>query len=303
MHVHSAHCGCHPLRANAAGRYDPTRTGPLRSRYEADLVRRFRRLEKAIRAVVGENDAFGLHSPKVNQEAPFQSERFDYPRSSDKVAAFMRWLRRQERAGILEVSEGVPMERAAERSWQNVYIGSAYQKGIAQAAGLMRKDGVEVSDRWVDAGMLRPIHADRVGLIYTRAYADLEGITDAMDQKISGALAQGLAEGRGANALASSLIDRVKGIGIARARVLARTETIRAHAEGTLNSYDEAGLEGVNVLSEFSSSRDDAVCPKCQALEGQTFTLAQARGLIPVHPNCRCAWLPVVKNPQGIILR
>ena len=255
-----------------------------------------------LRAVVGEGDAFGLHKVRANQEAPFGGESFNFPRSSDKVSAFMRWLEDQEYAGILETTRGASMQSSAERAWQNVYIRTAYQKGIAQAAGLMRRDGVEVSDRWIDAGILRPIHADRVGLIYTRAYADLEGITDAMDQKISGELAQGLAEGIGAKALAKRLIDRVEGIGVTRARALARTETIRAHADGTLNSYEEAGLEGVTVLSEFSTARDNAVCPKCQDLEGQTFTLAEARGVIPVHPNCRCAWLPVVENPRGVVL-
>ncbi len=302
VHVHSANCGCSALRGNAARRYDPTRTGALRARYEAELVRRFRRLAKLVREVVGEHNAFGLQAPIVNQEARPNIPKFDFPRSSDKVSKFMKWLEDQEYAGILETSRGMPMERAAERAWQNIYIRSAYQKGIAQASGLMRRDGVEVSDRWIDAGMLRPIHADRVGLIYTRAYADLEGITDAMDQKVSGALAQGLAEGLGARALAKSLSDKVEGIGVTRARVMARTETIRAHAEGTLNSYEEAGLEGVTVLSEFSSSRDDAVCDECADLEGQTFTLAEAHGIIPVHPNCRCAWLPVVENPKGIVL-
>lgn len=303
MHVHTAKCGCASLHTNAARRRDPTRTGAIRSRYEAELVRRFVVLRNRIIRVVGKDDAFGLDkAPIANQKVPGDSPKFDFRRPADKVSAFMRWLEDQEYSGILEVSRGVPMQQAAERSWQNLYIKSAYQKGIAQAAGLMRRDGVEVSDRWIDAGLLRPIHADRVGLIYTRAYADLEGVTDAMDQKISGVLAQGLAEGIGAKAMANRLADRVDAIGVTRARVLARTETIRAHAEATLNSYEEAGLEGVSVLSEFSTSLDDAVCPECEDMEGREFSVAEAHGMIPVHPNCRCAFLPVVTNPKGIVL-
>lgn len=298
MHVHAPGCGCKGLHANASLRRDPTRTIYIRAKYEADLVRRFTRLKRQIITAVGTENGFGL---QANQDA-VAPPRFNFPRSADKVDAFMTWLEDQEYAGILETTRGTPLRSAAQRSWQNVYINSAYQKGIAQAAGLMRGDGVDVSDRWIDAGFLRPIHADAVGLIHTRAYNELQGITDVMDQQISRTLALGLAEGRGPMDIARKMVDRVDAIGITRARMLARTETIAAHADSTLNTYDEAGLEGVSVMSEFSTAGDDQVCPECAALEGREYSIDEARGLIPLHPNCRCAWLPIVRNPRGIVL-
>ena len=33
---------------------------------------------------------------------------------------------------------------------------------------------------------------------------------------------------------------------------------------------------------------DDRVCDICESYEGNTYTLAEARALIPAHPNCRC---------------
>ena len=294
MHIHSANCGCGSLHAHAAARRDPTRTTLIRRRYEADLVRRFMRLRKAIKELVGKENAFGLST----------NQRFDFPRSSDKVDAFMRWLEEMERAGILETTRGTSLSTAAHSSWQNVYILSAYQKGIAHAAGLMQSAGADIERRWIDGAFLRPIHADRVGLIYTRAYRDLEGITDAMDQQISRILAQGLADGRHPEDLADDLADRVDKIGITRARTMARTETIAAHAEGALNTYEEAGLEGVDLLEEFATAEDNAVCPICEELAKKgPYTIDEARGLIPAHPNCRCAWLPIVKDARGIVLR
>lgn len=282
-------------------RRDPTRTLTIRAKYEADLVRRFRKLKALVREAVGKQDALAL---RTFQKVPGDFPRFDFGTSSDKVDGFMKWLEDQEYAGILEVSRGVPLKNAASASWQNVYLRSAYQKGLAQAAGMMRADGVEVSDRWVDAGFYRPIHADAVGLIYTRAYTDLEGITDAMDQQISRVLAKGLAEGAGPMELADDLADRVEAVGVSRARVLARTETIAAHAEATLNTYDEAGLEGVQVMAEFATADDDQVCPECQALEKLgAVPIDEARGVIPVHPNCRCAWLPIVPDAKGMSLQ
>jgi SPP1 gp7 family putative phage head morphogenesis protein len=124
-----------------------------------------------------------------------------------------------------------------------------------------------------------------------------------MDKQISRTLANGLAEGRGPMEIARSLVDRVEKIGVTRARMLARTETIASHAQASLNTYEEAGLEGVQVEAEFATAQDNKVCPECQALEGRTFTMQEAQGVIPVHPNCRCAWLPVVANPREVNLR
>ena len=33
-------------------------------------------------------------------------------------------------------------------------------------------------------------------------------------------------------------------------------------------------------------------CPICQPLEGVVMTIREARGSIPIHPSCRCVWLP-----------
>lgn len=284
--THDHCCHAHSTR----DRRDPTKTTVVRKRYERDLVRRFRLVKKRIREKIVSQNAFGMVT---------NAGEFDFPTKTAKHRAFMSWIERMVAEGVLERTEGMPMESAAGRSWQNVYLRSAYQKGLAGAAQSMRGDGVEVSDRWIDEGFYRPIHADAVGLIYTRAYSDLEGITKAMDTKISHVLAEGMASGWGMDEIADRLDNTVDGIGINRARVLARTETIRAHAEATLNTYDEAGIEGVEVLSEFTITNDNKVCEECEALAGKEYTLTEARGVIPVHPNCRCAWLPVVTDPKG----
>ncbi|MET0721800.1 MAG: hypothetical protein ABWY64_13315 [Tardiphaga sp.] len=38
---------------------------------------------------------------------------------------------------------------------------------------------------------------------------------------------------------------------------------------------------------------DDKVCAICESYEGNSYTLAEARDLIPAHPNCRCAVVPL----------
>ncbi|BAQ67217.1 phage head morphogenesis protein, SPP1 gp7 family [Rhodovulum sulfidophilum] len=278
------------LKVNAAHRYDPTRTTTLRRQFEAAAARRFRNLAAKIREEVDRQDGFGL---KTNRG------RFDQPRSDQKVAAFMDWLQQQQDAGILEVRRGERLDSAGSRSWASLYVRNAYQKGIAQAASRMRAQGAPVAPEWVEKAFTRPFHVDRVALAYTRAYSDLRGITDAMDQQISRTLAEGLSQGLGPREISRALTDRVHKIGITRARMMARTEVIRAHADASLNAYQEAGVSGVAIEAEFATAGDNAVCPQCEALaRGGPYTLDKARGLIPVHPNCRCAWVPIVPRTR-----
>lgn len=67
---------------------------------------------------------------------------------------------------------------------------------------------------------------------------------------------------------------------------------IRAHAEGQLDSFKTLGVEEVGVAVEWATANDDKVCPKCQSLEGIVLKIDEARGLLPRHPGCRCAWIP-----------
>ena len=72
-----------------------------------------------------------------------------------------------------------------------------------------------------------------------------------------------------------------------RAEMVSRTETTAAYSEGALHRYEIEGVE----KSEFYPSPD--ACEECLALAREYLT-KETHGMIPVHPNCRCIWLPVV---------
>jgi SPP1 gp7 family putative phage head morphogenesis protein len=316
--LHSHHCShrSRQFTADALSRRDPTGTTKIRQRFERELVRRFERLKRLIREAIVDLDVLGLkeqptlaqqlgtalftqayQQPQLRDAVPaLAREAFKFNRSGQKVTGFMNWLYEAQADGILGVTLGTPNALASQQAWSNVYIDTAYQKGIRDAAREMGSGGVDLPSGFVSGGLNRPVHADRVGLIYTRTYNELEGITDTMASQISRVLAQGIAEGRGVQDIARRLANRVDKIGIERARVLARTEVIAAHAQATINSYKEMEIEGVTVRAEWATAGDDAVCPQCEDLEGQVFTIEQAEGMIPLHPNCRCAFLPVIED-------
>lgn len=74
-----------------------------------------------------------------------------------------------------------------------------------------------------------------------------------------------------------------------RAEMIARTETARAVSEGTLRGYKEADVKKIR----FESAAD--ACIVCLGYDGNIYSLSSGSGLIPVHPNCRCVWVPIVR--------
>ncbi|MBA7543206.1 hypothetical protein ES705_35536 [subsurface metagenome] len=152
-----------------------------------------------------------------------------------------------------------------------------------------------------------PIHADALGMLYTRNFRELQGITAAQGQVISRTLTSGLSEGIGPRQMAQNLRDVVSDIGYARSNTLARTEIVRAHSEATLNRFVDYGIDTVKGFAEFATAGDDRVCSRCMAIEEEDhgygagiLMIVDARGLIPVHPSCRCAWLPVIDDIEKL---
>lgn len=231
------------------------------------------------------------------QITPPPEGAFAFPADDRKVRGFMEWLDGEVADGILGVAPGERAVAAAE-PWQNTYIRPAYRKGVAHAdLALIDADVITDTERLAEV-FRSPRHADAAGLLFTRVYRELDGVTSAMEQEMARVLAEGMTQGHNPNRIARALNDRVDKIGLHRGRLIARTETIRAHNEGALNRY--AGLNqriaGVTVVAEHLTAQDDRVCEVCANLEGETLSIEAARGRIPVHPNCRCTWVPVQRG-------
>lgn len=292
---------------------DPTGTLRLRRRYEAAMISRFRRLRALVRRAILIEDVFGLREPRrlprpiaglddlrvgdARMDSPGRGAFSGFTHSEEKAREFMLWLRRQSRLGILDIREGTPVERSLQGNWQKIYIDSAYRQGLRDAEIEKKQALPDAATENIQTAFLRPVHADRVGRIYTRNLEDLNNITEAMSSQIREVLAEGVLDSRNPNQIARKVVERVDKIGITRARTLARTEIVAAHAEATLASFEEAGIHGVSNQAEFMTSEDDRVCQICASMSGDVYTLEDAKGVIPVHPNCRCRWLPVIVPP------
>ena len=77
------------------------------------------------------------------------------------------------------------------------------------------------------------------------------------------------------------------GVSYKVANRLIRTEASYTFNQANFQRYQDMGAKKVEVLVE-----DDA-CEDCKALEGKEFDFLEAP-IIPLHPYCRCCYLPIV---------
>lgn len=93
--------------------------------------------------------------------------------------------------------------------------------------------------------------------------------------------------------LVKTLIEQFN-VGYRKADRIARTELSYIQNKAAMNKYEEAGLDEYEILS----AHDERTCPVCSKLNGKRFKLSEAEAGVnypPLHANCRCAVLGVLK--------
>lgn len=283
-------------------RYDPTRTSGLRKRFATEFTKRFERIRSAMIKLIVVDDALGLKPPNLdpfanNSAEPTTNTRWQFLTLPQKVKAFQEWLATQVLVEILGEDDKALWTR---------YIEEGARQGVVRAYDdVMRRDKVKkrVAGESLDfyAGsrqqflrdaFTQPVAVEKVQLMSARVFTDLKNVTDAMSTQMSRVLTDGLVQGKSPRVVGSEMAKAVDGIGKQRAVLIARTETIRAHAEGQLTAFEQLGVEELGVAVEWDVTGDGRVCPMCKPLDGIILKVNEARGMIPRHPGCRCAWVP-----------
>lgn len=77
------------------------------------------------------------------------------------------------------------------------------------------------------------------------------------------------------------------------ATIVARTEIMRGYTEGKIESWKQSGV--VDKV-RFSVTPDERLCPECGGMDGEEYKLEDANGIIPVHAQCRCVFIPIVSD-------
>jgi SPP1 gp7 family putative phage head morphogenesis protein len=78
---------------------------------------------------------------------------------------------------------------------------------------------------------------------------------------------------------------------VGRIEDLAWSLCLSAYEEGSLDVYEEN--RDVVKRVQFLTAFDELVCPDCGSMNGVEFEIDEARGILPLHPWCRCTWVPL----------
>lgn len=78
-----------------------------------------------------------------------------------------------------------------------------------------------------------------------------------------------------------------------RAELIARTETMRSFNDAGLDYYKATG-----VVDRVELIIANDACEECQGIYSSQsiYPLDESGGVLPIHPNCRCTWGPVVRD-------
>jgi len=275
---------------------DPTRTSLLRRKFMIEMRRRFNKVYAGIVDLIVDKDAFGLVRQKI-VTLNVVPQQWQYQTNPQKLNSFKTWLQNMVNTNILAVSS----TKIPGQAWTADYVWAAHKSGTLKAYSAASKTGAVTLPQYLAGSQAqylmtvfsRPATMESLQMLYTGTYDSLVGVTSAMDTQMSRILTLGFVQGDNPIVIARSLKNAL-GISKARAEMIARTEVIRAHAEGALNGFETLSIDNVTPDVEFSAVLDDKLCPECEELNGQEYTIEEARGIVPVHPNCRCSWSPIV---------
>lgn len=254
---------------------------------------------------VGENQRITGRTSKYDEAhdvkaiSRVQNQRFAFQSSAQQVASFRAWLEGQIEANILPASAST----GADAYW-DAFVEEGYRKGQGRAFTDSRPAVIASGNpeqlafyegtkaEFLASSFGSPVAIEKVQLLSGRVFTELRGVTQAMAQGITRELTEGLSRGESPFVIARRMQDEIRGIGMRRATLIARTEITRTHAEGQLDAMERLGVEQVGVAVEWSTAGDDRVCPLCLPLDGVVMSLKEARGIIPRHTQCRCAFIP-----------
>lgn len=241
---------------------DPTKTTTLRARYDAAMQTRLNRVWRDVRRYVRQ----------VDQVEP---------------AAFAEVLDQSFRRRVLGTLDANGLEIVGQDgAWQRRFLDQAYGRGLRRAGTLGRM----VTGQRADLSPNSAIALLRRDNLYTRNVLALEKLGADTARRMGDALTARLGEGLAGEDLVAGLeptFNRSRTQGTQ----LARTETVFAFNEASLDGFQAQGINALIPQVEFTTAGDQRVCAECLELSRRDaaglgpgiFTISAARDIIPVH--------------------
>lgn len=171
-----------------------------------------------------------------------------------------------------------------------------WRKVLAPIISTVVKDkGKEILEFLGVAGDLDLSQATASAYLRIEGLAFIKDVNDYTIERLKKVLAEGLEKEEGIPDLkkrVEQVFDVAKG---SRSEMIARTEVLRSTNFATEEAFKQSEVvEG----KEWLTAKDERVDDECADLDGDTAELGddfKGVGFPPLHPNCRCTILPVLK--------
>lgn len=283
-----------PQHAASGSADDPQRTTRIIASYQRTVDARFARFRKLAGQTIRQSmkGYAAPHLQGVKDGKPGQFTPLDPDRAGPE---FEGWARETFMLTILdaEIAATSPAAGSFLVSLNAQTIGVA----AVQAYDRAKRLGFKVSDS-LETFVENVRSVEPADIAATRQFGLLRDVGFDAGDVMRDELVTGLRTGKAAEEIAAAIDAKLNSINLTRARTIARTEISGAHANATLNGLQISGVRTVEALVEFALNQNGPAkpCPICVDLAGNIYTIEAARGIIPVHPNCQCGWLPVVRR-------
>lgn len=293
---------------------DPTGTARLRRRFKSEFDRRWRRVKNLVRQAVVDQNLFGLVGP--NSMATL---------SGSDVQSFGTWL--SSIAEQLVLGDG---------QWAADNVRAAYNQGMARAMKMAQAQPGEIYASHMEA-LANLTIAEIQGVVDATVQQATRVFTAALISKQSPNTVARLVADRidkiGVNrsrivvdvsvvqAHAEATLDTFKMAGVRQVGTI--PEAFHSHdhlitdayltGPGSRSRKTEGGpsrstinrirkvqrrLESLGRVN-VATAGDDKVCSICEDIEqAGPYSIDEARGLIPAHGRCRCAFVPVDEEDE-----
>ena len=137
-----------------------------------------------------------------------------------------------------------------------------------------------------------PIHLVEKAILYPWSGSNYSEViwknTGKLAYELKNTITSGLIKGEGYVKMANRL-DKTMGMGQFNALRVIRTETVHITAHATLERYRKSGVERV----QYIAADDERTCDLCGVKHYQIYPIDKAPDL-PIHPQCRCGYAPVI---------
>lgn len=196
---------------------DPTGTAPIRRKYKSHSNAAWLRLTNAIRKLVIDQDFFGLAAPRGN-------------------------------ALMLRVLVSEDQRAQAFSAWLDAMIDAVIKLRLDVMMREARNHATKRAMRLSESNVV-PFESAQTVALRDQAVRDLRGITEAVAVNLVRHMAFLQGE-KTPPMLYMELAEIIQRIGVVRTNLLIDTYVVAAHASGTLDQFDAAGIESVGIVPE-----------------------------------------------------